>query len=94
LQVYSLLLTVAATAVVLFSAHLRGLLRRASDGAGYGADFVFGGGVLCSAWLLIAAGFIIKGAVMVAASLVSGSPTWPSYPATSVGRPGRSSACY
>jgi hypothetical protein len=105
LQVYSLLLAVAATAVMLFSAHLRGLLRRASDDAGYGADFVFGGGVLCSVWLLIAAGFngalafsdfaalddtllvsywglgavgdmvgtaafTIKGAVMVAASLV------------------------
>ena len=105
LQVYSLLLAGAATALVLFSAHLRGVLRRVSGGVGYGADFVFGGGILCSAWLLIAAGFtgtiafsdvaalddtllvsywglgavgdmvgvaafIIKGAVMVAASLV------------------------
>ncbi|MHA6694734.1 hypothetical protein [Homoserinimonas sp. A520] len=105
LQVYSLLLAVAATAVAFFSAHLRGVLRRASADTGYGADFVFGGGVLCAAWLLIAAGFtgslafsdfaalddtllisywglgavgdmvgtaafVVKGAVMVAASLV------------------------
>jgi hypothetical protein len=57
LQVYSLLLAVAATAVVLFSAHLRDLLRRATEAAGYAADFVFGGGVLCAVWLLIAGGF-------------------------------------
>ncbi len=69
LQLYSLLLAAAATAVVLFSAHLRGVLRRASENAAYGADFVFGGLLLCAAWLLIAAGFTGTFAFSDAASL-------------------------